>query len=437
MSAVLERVDPRVALARLHADLDELLEADLSGLSDEELLAFGRETERLTRRLVTADHRFVAEVLDRDLPGANFVRPVSFLRGLFRIDPREAAARIAAAEAAAPRRSLTGDMLAPVFEQVAAAQAAGDISPRHASLIVATIEKLPDQAQAEHGEQVEADLVEFAGRFDPHQLAKIAARLRYCYDQDGALDEVEHRNKTRELIITQRPDGSSSIKGEATAELTELLLISIDALGKPLPETDGVKDPRTAGQRRHDALLDALKINLRARALPSIAGVTATIVLTMTAEDFEARTGPAHTAHGALIPVPEAMRITAGEFRLMNVVIDKTRGITAYSDTARLFTENQRLARAAIDKGCTFPDCPAPPGWCELDHIIAFCDGGPTRVDLANLACGPHHRAKQQGWRTVIIHGRVGWIPPRWIDPEQRPRFNHLHDTELPRPVEG
>jgi Domain of unknown function (DUF222) len=62
---------------------------------------------------------------------------------------------------------------------------------------------------------------------------------------------------------------------------------------------DGVKDPRTAGQRRHDAVLEALKLNVRAQQLPSVAGVTATIVLTMTAEDFEQRQGLARTAHGA------------------------------------------------------------------------------------------------------------------------------------------
>jgi hypothetical protein len=33
------------------------------------------------------------------------------------------------------------------------------------------------------------------------------------------------------------------------------------------------------------------------------------------------------------------MRISAGDYRLMNVVIDKTQGITAYSSTQRLFTE--------------------------------------------------------------------------------------------------
>jgi hypothetical protein len=162
-----------------------------------------------------------------------------------------------------------------------------------------------------------------------------------------------------------------------------------------------------------------------------VAGVTATIVLTMSAEDFEHRKGLARSGHGALIPVPEAMRMTGNEYRLMNVVIDKTKGITAYSTTARLHTEAQRLARAAIDGGCTFPNCNAPPGWSEMDHVIDYAEHGPTQVDLAVLACRYHNNdAKKQGWRSTLINGRAAWIPPKWIDPKQKPRYNHLHDTE-------
>ena len=433
MSAALEQVDPLVEVARAHAILDRLDAMDATAVCDEALLEYGREKERLRHRLATSDHGFIQEVERRSLPADSCISTASIVRSLLRIDPHEASARVKAAHAAGPRRALTGEPLPPVFPEVAAAQAAGEISERHAKVIVATIDKLPDEVQAEHGEQIESDLVGFAKRFDPHQFARIAKRLRYCYDQDGRFNEVDYRNKVRELTITQRPDGSSTIKGEATAELTEFLLTTLDALGKPLPETDGVKDPRTAAQRRHDALLDALKINVRARALPSIAGVTATVVLTMTAEDFEARKGLARSSHGALIPVPEAMRMTAGEYRLMNLVIDKTKGISAYSSTARLFSETQRLARAAIDGGCTFPDCPAPPGWCELDHLIDYANGGPTRVDLAGLACRTHNNdAKKHGWQTQMINGRVAWKPPKWIDPEQKPRYNQLHRTDLP-----
>ena len=76
---------------------------------------------------------------------------VSFLRWLLRIDQHEASARVKAAHAAGPRRALTGEPLPAVFVEVAAAQAAGEISERHAKVIVQTVDKLPDEVQAEHG----------------------------------------------------------------------------------------------------------------------------------------------------------------------------------------------------------------------------------------------------------------------------------------------
>jgi hypothetical protein len=437
MSAVLERVEPAVRLARIQAELVALQAEDLTGLSDEEVLDYARQLERTRRLLPSLDHRFIGEAERRGLPAASCVKIVPFLRGLLRLDPREASARVKAARAAAPRRALTGEPLAATFPQVAAAQEAGEISDRHARIIVKTIEKLPGEIRTEHAEQIERELVRYAQRFDPHHLNRLAARLSYCYDPDGRLEDVDYREKQRELSITQRPDGSVSGKFEGTAEFGEFLLLTIDALGKPKPEVDGFKDPRTAAQRRHDALLEALKLNVRAQQLPTVAGVTATIVLTMSAEAFETRKGLARTVHGALVPVNEAMRITAGEYRLMNVVIDKTKGITAYSSTARLFPEGARLAMIAHDGGCTFPNCSAPPGICEIDHTTDWVQGGITRVDKGVPACHPHNvLAKQRGWRSSRINGRAAWIPPRWIDPEQKPRYNHLHDTEPPPRVE-
>jgi hypothetical protein len=432
MSAVLERVEPMVALARIQGELDRLDSFDLTALSDEQLREYGRQKERVRRRLATSDHAFIGEVEARALPSAVFVRSTgSFLRGLLRLDPHEAHQRVRAAKAFGARRAMTGEVLPAELPAVAAAQATGDISERHARVITETVDKLPDAVVAEHGEQIVRELVDYAERFDPHQLAKLAQRIGYCYDPDGRLEDVEHRDKHRELTITQRPDGSSTFKGAATAELTEYLLLHMDAFGKPKPAVDGFKDPRTAPQRRHDALLEALKLNVRAQQLPTVAGVTATVIITMTAEEFETRKGLARTAHGALIPVPEAMRITAGEYRLMNVVIDRTRGITAYSSTARLFPEGARLAMFAFDGGCTFPQCNAEPAGCEIDHVIDWAEFGITRVDLGVPACHPHNDlAKKQGWRSTRINGRAAWIPPPWIDPEQRPRYNHQHDTD-------
>lgn len=51
-----------------------------------------------------------------------------------------------------------------MFPYVAAAQAAGTISPRQAHIIVSTVEKLPERVRATSGEQIERELVGYAIR---------------------------------------------------------------------------------------------------------------------------------------------------------------------------------------------------------------------------------------------------------------------------------
>ncbi len=432
MSAVLQHTDPAVALSRAYAAVDELQALDLTGLNEEQLLGYWRELERLRRRLPTLDHALILEAEGRGLPDTHHVRGMSqLLRGLLRLDPHEAAGRVRAAEAGGARRAMTGQALPAIYPAVAAAQAAGSISERHARVVVDTIEKLPDGVRAEHGTQTETDLVEFAGRFDPVQLGKLALRISAYLDPDGRLKDVDYRERHRDLTLHTRPDGSSHGKVEFTAELTELLRLHFDAFAAPKPAVDGVKDPRTAGQRRHDALLEALKLNVRAQQLPTVAGVTATIVMTMTQQAYETGQGLARTGHGALVPASEALRWAGGDYRLMAMVIDKIKGITAYSSIQRLFTEQQRLVLAAVDGGCTFPNCPMPAACCEIDHSIDHAKGGLTRVDYGLLACHHHNvDAKRQGWQSTRINGRAAWIPPPWIDPEQKPRYNQLHNPE-------
>ena len=61
----------------------------------------------------------------------------------------------------------------------------------------------------------------------------------------------------------------------------------MDTLARPQPAEDGQRDPRTPGQRNHDALHDGLLMLLRSDQLPDCGGITATIVLTMTPDQMQ------------------------------------------------------------------------------------------------------------------------------------------------------
>lgn len=186
--------------------------------------------------------------------------------------------------------------------------------------------------------------------------------------------------------------------------------------------------PEEDRQLGNDALQDALLALIRAEQLPACGGVAATILLTMTSDQLATRSGLVATGHGATIALTQALEL-AGDAQLVPVVLDSLKAITAYGDTQRIFTRQQRHAMAARDHGCSFPDCDVPPAWCEAHHITDFALTRRTRVDDGSLLCGYHHREHERlGWHCEMINGLPHWIPPAWIDPARTPRRNHLHD---------
>jgi hypothetical protein len=105
------------------------------------------------------------------------------------------------------------------------------------------------------------------------------------------------------------------------------------------------------------------------------------------------------------------------------------RAVAAYSHSRRIFSSSQRLAMTARDRGCTFPDCSAPPGHCEAHHVTDYARTGTTSIDDGALVCSFDHRERvRQGWTTTMLDGVPHWIPPRWLDPDRRPRRNTYFD---------
>lgn len=86
---------------------------------------------------------------------------------------------------------------------------------------------------------------------------------------------------------------------------------------------------------------------------------------------------------------------------------------------------NQTLALIARDQACTFPGCEHPPQWCERHHVLDWQRGGRTDIANVTLLCKYHHRRfSDHGWSCRMIEGLPHWIPPRWVDREQKPILN-------------
>jgi hypothetical protein len=179
----------------------------------------------------------------------------------------------------------------------------------------------------------------------------------------------------------------------------------------------------------HDALDDVCARLLRAGSLPLSGGTPTTVLVTISQEELTNRLGFGETSDGTLIPTRQLLQM-ASEADIIPAVLNRSGLLLDLGRSRRVATKNQTLALIARDGGCSFPGCAHPPEWCDRHHIDAWIAGGLTDVRNLTLLCRYHHgNFVRHGWTCRLnAAGVPEWIPPRWIDPEQRPLTNRRID---------
>lgn len=227
--------------------------------------------------------------------------------------------------------------------------------------------------------------------------------------------------------------------------------------GDPPTEQAG-RDQRSASQRRHDALNAMVRAMLTSGDLGRHAGLPVTIVITATVGDLlgaaepqpqpqpgraatppppppaappdsGGRCGKAYTATGTWIPYRDLIRMATHAWHYLAIFDDHTDQPLYLGRSKRLASPDQRIVTTAQYGGCSFPSCPRPASDCELHHVTSWLELGPTDITDLAPACPHHHRLVDQGWRVYRNPNtaRIDWVPPQWLDPEQKPRTNTYH----------
>jgi hypothetical protein len=449
-----ERLDE--LLSRLESDVADLAATDLSALVRMDgpsvgLHAAGRRLERLRRTLQAFDTAYVKALDAGDEPArAGFGSTAAFLRAQLQISAGDARARVTAAAACGTRFEFSGGSMPPQRPVLAAARAAGQVSAEHTSVIIDALDKLPLGTAPDDVAAAEERLVDEAAHLDPAGVARLGRRILDHIDPDGTLRDHAWKQRIRTASLTRHHDGTGSLRALLTPEALETWQTVLDPLARPHPTGPEGPDPRSPGQRLHDALHDAGTRLLDAGDLPASGGTPATIVIHVTKQQYDAQRaaaaadpgddptadaspGLAETEHGNLVPVPAAFAM-ADQAVVCTVVTDAKDIPLQLGRASRIATPGQTIALAARDRGCTFPGCDRPAAWTQRHHVIPWQAGGPTDVDNLALVCGYHHRTfEARGWQCVMQGGRPHWIPPSWIDPQRRPIRNRLHDRQPSR----
>src|SRR4051812_20116067 len=384
---------PAAVLARMVEELRDLDATWWTNHSDDDLIKTVEQLAQLRAVTAGVEASAVAEADARDLGKQKLHYGstgdwLTHLGGLRKGEGRRVVARA---------HALTGPL-----EATREAMTGGTVSPEQADVIVKAIDALPSgPAVRARGEQT---LLEHAGSFDATDLARTGRHLVHVVDPD-AVDRKLERQLDREerashlgryLSIASDGAGGVRVKGRGSAEDGALLKAALMPLTTPSPavdEHDGelVHDPRDAGARMWDALIQTAQHALDTDLPPDSHGAPARLMVTTTLDSLTTRmTGLADDAVNELSVA--TVRRLACDAEIIPVVLGSTGEPLDVGRAKRLVTLAIWAALVIRDRHCAFPGCDRPPLMCHAHHILHWVNDGETNLSNLVLLCGHHHR---------------------------------------------
>ena len=409
----------------------------LPALDDEVLCSVVSRIET-TGRLVDALRALSAgEVEQRSARDDSLARRLGCVRGsqvierLARCSAADASRRVRLGLAVRPAVSLLGEVLPPAFPLVASALVGGEVGVDAAAGVIHCLSQATAAAPAAIA-AAEAALVSRATAV-PADLVLVEARVwREALDPDGAAPREQELRRRRSFVVGRERAGMTPFSGWADPHSAGLLraMLSEGTNPKAVPrfieasdlkrDGDRVRDPRTREQRQFDVLIGTITAGLRTEqsgAPRPMSTVSAVVRLA------DLRDG---AGLGWIDDVLEP--VTAATVRQMacdggfdvHVVADTGKPLFL-GRSQRLFSGPQRRALAVRDGGCVWPDCTAPPGWCEAHHVTEWENGGATDVDNGVLLCSAHHHLLHgSDFSMRMIDGMPQLLAPPWLDHARR-----------------
>ncbi|MBG6239212.1 hypothetical protein IWX78_002191 [Mycetocola sp. CAN_C7] len=269
-----------------------------------------------------------------------------------------------------------------------AALRAGDISLRHARVIVDQTSSLDEQT----AHALEAAVLPFAQTLTVSRFRQQARVIRERIDADSAIERTTRSAKDRRLEFVPAPDGMAWLSLYTTAPEARSLYAAVREAAMSLQRTD---EARTVSQLVADVCADALAAGLAGEraAGPSTTAfgrIEPTVVVTVPAMTLlDVSDEPGDLAGYGPIDSDTARRLAGKSKTWLRLLTDPvsgaplTLGRTRYKPTKRM-----REYLALRDGFCRFPGCSRRARHCEIDHTQAWLTvGEPTAA--TSHTCAP------------------------------------------------
>ncbi|CAN5231640.1 HNH endonuclease signature motif containing protein [soil metagenome] len=413
----------RVASAALDAAL--LVDSPLAGVEVAELI-------RLNRSLITK-----AESLG--------------LRLTFTADKSGVARREGAASTAAFVAITTGVSLSQAarevklahdLQRVASATREALVRPGMSKdkmgTLTTALNKLPKNLPAADRQRVEDDLVGKAASLSLEDFRRAANRALEVIDaawadqvQGEELAAVEKAARKDAMFWMDAPNEKGLVKGGFLIPVIDgaILKNMLESLTSP-KQDQYLTDPAEIGpevdyvHKLGRAFCQLLERYPAEDVLPFHGGMPAVVVINADHDKLVTGIGTAVIANtGDPISIKELRRVGCEARILPQIMGTKTITLDMGRDE-RLHNKHHRLSLTAKYGGCAFPDCHAPPTWCDIHHVEFWKNGGSTTLADGIPLCKQHHNLiHDEEWQArVASDGWAEFTPPRYIDRQQKPR---------------
>lgn len=285
-------------------------------------------------------------------------------------------------------------------------------------------------------------LIEESAHLAIEELRSAARIARDRLDPVGVTMRYEERFAARSFRVWIDENGQQHARivfdDDAAAWVHAILQASLRPrrgprfVGEDAPErtTEAAADERTNEQLQYDTLMAVLRTGAAADPNQSFGdrqpGVRILLEATAIVADENAETRIAGVGHledgGHALPggVIETYLCDAGTVAVTHDAFGRPLDV---GREKRLFTRKQRIAIAARDGGCIWPECVAPISQCEYHHIKHWWeDHGGTDVDDGVPVCrNCHLRLHNQGWRITRERDVGSGRDTYWLHPPPDP----------------
>ena len=166
-----------------------------------------------------------------------------------------------------------------------------------------------------------------------------------------------------------------------------------------------MKDSRSAATRRAHALVEMADFVLRHGddVTPSTGGERPHVTVTLDWDLLKDAAGAATLDNGYPMSPGDLRRLLC-DAKVLPAVLNGKSEVLDVGRAQRLFPAGIRKALNLRDKGCAFPSCDRPPGWCAAHHVKwVVRDLGETSYANGVLLCG-YPPSRDSPWRLANNH---------------------------------